>query len=100
VRIALTTCPPDDATRLADVLLEAGAACINVLPGVTSHYRWQGAIHRDAESLLIIKAAAERLPQLHEALRRHHGYELPEWVVLETDSLLTDPAYRRWVRGA
>lgn len=98
MRVVLCTCPPAEAERIARTLVEKGAACVNVLPGVRSLYRWKGELCDDAEALLVIKAAVERLPSLHAALREVHPYELPEWVVLGVDEALTSDAYRRWVR--
>jgi periplasmic divalent cation tolerance protein len=99
MRVVLCTCPPAEAERIARGLLENGAGCVNVLPGVRSFYRWQGALQVDEEALLVIKAGVERLPALQAALETLHPYELPEWVVLPVDEPLTSPAYRSWVRG-
>jgi len=82
--LVLSTCP-DNATaqRLATMLVEQQlAACVNVLPGLTSVYRWQGAIQRDSEVLLLAKSRADRYPQLESALVEHHPYELPEVVAV------------------
>jgi periplasmic divalent cation tolerance protein len=99
MRVIFCTCPPADAERLARGLVEAGAACVNILPGVRSIYRWQGQIGDDSEALLVIKAAAERVDQLQKTLKSMHPYELPEWVVLTPDDALTSAAYRAWVRS-
>lgn len=99
MRVVLCTCPPAEAERIARGLVERGAACVNVLPGVRSFYAWAGALQADDESLLVIKAAVERLPALQAALKELHPYELPEWVVLPVDEALTSEAYRAWVRG-
>jgi periplasmic divalent cation tolerance protein len=98
MRVVLCTAPPDRASTLAKHLLEAGAACVNVLPSVRSHYVWKGEVCEEEESLLLVKCAAERVGALRASLQGVHPYELPEWVVLEADPL-TDPAYRAWVRG-
>ena len=56
VSILLSTCAPADAERLASFLVGTGqVACVNIVPQVTSIYRWQGKLERDAESLLVIK---------------------------------------------
>jgi periplasmic divalent cation tolerance protein len=99
MRIALCTCPPAEADRIARALVEAGAACVNVLPGVKSIYRWQGAVHEDGESLLVVKVAAERAAAVQTRMREVHPYELPEWVVLAPDERLTSADYRDWVRS-
>src|SRR5271156_2315178 len=100
MRVILCTCPPAAAEGLARGLVEQGAACVNILPGVRSIYRWQGKVCDDAESLLLIKAAVEKVASLQAAMKALHPYELPEWVVLPADEVLTSDAYRAWVRAS
>lgn len=77
----------EDAERIARSLVERRlAACVNVLPGVVSVYRWKGETCRDEELLLIMKTRSERLPALREALVELHPYELPELVALPIES--------------
>jgi periplasmic divalent cation tolerance protein len=72
-----------DAERLARALVERGlAACVNVVPGVTSVYRWQGKVEAEAEHLLVIKTTAEGFEPLRAALVSLHPYEVPEVVAL------------------
>jgi len=99
MRVVLSTCPPTDARRLARLLVDAGAACVQILDGATSLYVWEGAVEESQESVLVVKAATEAVPHLFETLRAHHPYTLPEWVVLDTDADLTSAAYRDWVRA-
>jgi len=82
--VALSTvATAEDAERIARSLVERRvAACVNVVPGVVSVYRWKGEVCRDEERLLIVKTRAEKLPALREALLALHPYELPELVVL------------------
>lgn len=82
--VALSTVArSEDAERIATALVERGlAACVNVVPGVTSVYRWKGEVRRDAELLLVIKTRAERLEDLRQALVSLHPYEVPELVAL------------------
>jgi periplasmic divalent cation tolerance protein len=84
VVVALSTVSrAEDAERLARALVEERlAACVNVVPGVVSVYRWKGAVERDEERLLVIKTTAERVEALKAALPAMHPYELPELVVL------------------
>ena len=100
VLLCLCTCPDDEAaTRLAEALVgERLAACANILPGLRSVYRWQGAIQRDAETLLLIKTTADRYPALQARLPELHPYELPELVAVEVADGL--PGYLRWVADA
>jgi periplasmic divalent cation tolerance protein len=74
---------PEDAHRIARALVEKGvAACVNILPGVVSVYRWKGQVEQDAELLLVIKTTAARLADLERELRAVHPYEVPELVAL------------------
>lgn len=73
-----------EAERIANVLVGRGlAACVNVVPGVVSVYRWKGEIQRDEERLLIIKTRSERFEELREVLVSLHPYEVPELIGLE-----------------
>ena len=82
--VALSTvATAEDAERIARSLVENGfAACVNVVPGVVSFYRWKGRLERDAEMLLVIKTRGERFEELRAALLAAHPYELPELVAL------------------
>jgi len=97
VRMVFCTCPDiDTATRIADVLVgERLAACVNVLPGVRSVYRWQGAVERAEEAMLVIKTSVERLPALSARVQSLHPHELPEVLAVATTDGL--PAYLQWI---
>jgi periplasmic divalent cation tolerance protein len=97
VRVAFSTAPDaDTAARIARALVdERLAACVNLVPGVRSIYRWQGALEDAAEVLLVIKTRAERLEALSARLRTLHPYELPELVALPAVGGLD--AYLAWV---
>jgi periplasmic divalent cation tolerance protein len=86
--VALSTAgTAEDAERIARALVERGlAACVNVVPGVVSVYRWKGEVCRTEELLLIVKTRTERLGALREALVALHPYELPELVALPVES--------------
>ena len=94
--IVLTTLGADaDAAALARALVEARlAACVNVLPAMTSVYRWQGAVEEDREQQLVIKTAPASVAALQAWLLAHHPYETPEFLVLEAAG---SEAYLRWV---
>ena len=97
VLLCLSTCP-DRATaeRLAESLVsERLAACVNVLPGMRSTYRWQGTLEQADEVLMMIKTTRARYPALQARLPELHPYELPELVAVEACSGL--PAYLDWV---
>lgn len=97
LRLVLTTCGNREiADRLAEELVDRRlAACVNVLPGVSSTYRWMGKIERDDEVLLMIKTAKTELAAIESTIKSVSGYELPELVAVE----ITDGAtnYLSWV---
>ncbi len=82
--VCYCTCPDDAvARRLAEGLVAAQlAACVNLVPGVTSVYRWQGEIETGAEVLLLIKTDVAHYAALEEQLLREHPYELPELIAV------------------
>ena len=97
VLVCFCTCPDvDSAARLAEALVEERlAACVNVMPGLRSVYRWQGAVERSDEVLLLIKTTRSRLPALSARVLELHSHELPEVVAVEVVGGL--PAYLDWV---
>jgi periplasmic divalent cation tolerance protein len=96
-RLVLSTCPDEPAAAsLAERLVAAGlAACVSIVPGVRSVYRWQGHTETSGEVLLLIKTRQEAYPALEDLLRRHHPYELPEIIRVPIDAGL--PAYLAWI---
>jgi len=93
----LTTCPNrDTAQTLAKTLVEQNlAACVNIIDGVRSVYKWNGGIQDDAELLLLIKSPVEHFPVLRDRLLELHPYELPEIVTVPvTDGLA---GYLDWI---
>ena len=99
IAIVLTTIGADaDAASLARTLVEERlAACVNVLPPMTSFYRWKGAIAEDREQQLVIKTTPDQTAALGARLRELHPYELPEFVVLDATASM---AYAAWVGEA
>ena len=96
-RIALTTCgSEDEAARIAAALVERRvAACVNIVPGLRSFYRWRGETHDDAEWLLVIKTDAARLDDLRAAIERLHSYDLPEFIALPI--VAGSAGYLNWI---
>lgn len=89
---------PDAASarKAADRLLEERlAACVSILPGLTSVYRWQGKIEEAGEVMLMIKTTSENHPRLESSLKACHPYELPEIIAVGAESVL--PGYLAWV---
>lgn len=98
--ILCTTLPAGaDAAELARSLVgERLAACVSILPGVRSLYRWKDRIEEDEEQQLLIKTTAERVRQLSERLRELHPYEVPELLVLSVAD--GGAAYLEWIRAS
>ncbi len=96
--LVLSTLPDEAAARsLATTLVEEGlAACVNILPSLTSIYRWQGKVQHEQECLLLIKVAARAYETLELRLRALHPYELPEVVAVPVHAGLAD--YIQWVQ--
>lgn len=97
VLLCLCACPDRAvAERIAETLVgERLAACVNVLPGVRSVYRWQDTVERDDEVLLLIKSAPARLEALTARIVALHPYELPEVIAVESAGGLRP--YLDWV---
>ncbi len=95
--LILCTCPdPATAERIAQtVVSERLAACVNIVPGLASIYRWQGQIQHESELLLLIKTREAIYPLLETRIRELHPYQVPEIIAL---SILTGSApYLDWL---
>ncbi len=85
------------AQKLALALVEAGeAACVNIVPGIRSVYRWQGQIYEEGEWLLLIKTTADRFEGVRSTIRRLHTYQVPEIIAVPVS--VGDPDYLSWLR--
>lgn len=88
----------ESADAIARSLVEERlVACVSVLPGMRSTYRWQGQIECADEVLLLIKTTRERFPATAVRLRELHAYELPE--IIAVDVSVADPGYQAWVES-
>lgn len=98
-RVVLITVPSGGkAESMAEGAVEANlAACVNVIPGVVSIYRWKGRVHRDSESLLVIKTTVSKLKALERWVKARHPYELPEFLALPIAS--GSKKYLAWLAG-
>ena len=95
--VVLVTCPTRAvARRIATALVTRRlAACVNLLSGVESTFRWRGKVDRCREVLLLIKTTRERFGSLARVLVRLHPYEVPEVIALPI--IAGSPRYLRWV---
>ncbi|MFP4062701.1 MAG: divalent-cation tolerance protein CutA [Halochromatium sp.] len=98
VYLSYCTCPDlETAQALARTLVaEHLAACVNVLPGLISVYRWQARIETDAEVLLLMKTTQARVADLAARIDSLHPYEVPE--VISHPITAGHPHYLDWVR--
>jgi periplasmic divalent cation tolerance protein len=97
-RVVLVTAPSAEAaTAIGRVLVdERLAACVNVVPGLTSIYRWQGQREETSECLLMIKTDETRYAALERRVLELHPYSVPE--VLALPVVAGAPAYVEWLR--
>ena len=85
-----------EAERAGRSLVEQHlAACVNILPGMVSHYRWQGAIERGEEVVMIIKTRASLAERVSAAVKASHSYTTPALMVLPIEQV--DSAYLAWL---
>jgi len=83
IAVFITAANKEEAARLAEMLIEARlAACVQILPGVESVYRWQGKIERQPEVLLVAKTLRSKFAELEREVRAVHSYETPEIVAV------------------
>lgn len=99
VLVALTTCADNAAaTRLARELVRSGqAACVNIVPSITSLYNWQGELKEDRESLLVIKTTQSGFAHIKQVIAELHDYDIPELICLDVVDGSLD--YLNWVQA-
>lgn len=95
--ILLCTCPTMEAAEeIASTLVEDGAAaCVNIIPGLTSVYRWQGETQTGTELQLVVKTTTSAYRRAEETIQRLHPYELPEIIAVPVVKGLSD--YLHWM---
>lgn len=97
VMVVFVTAPNQNvANRLAKGLVEEErAACVSIIPGIQSVYRWQGNIEDESEWLLMIKTTCQGVAHVKDWVEANHGYDVPECIALPVADGL--PAYLAWV---
>ena len=100
LQLGFCTCPNEEiAGKIADKLVaDQLAACVNIVPGITSVYRWQGAVEHGQEVLLIIKTSETVWPRLEQCIQALHPYELPEIIAVPIHTGQAD--YIKWIEGS
>jgi periplasmic divalent cation tolerance protein len=95
--VQVTTKDEAEARKLAQLLLDQKqAACVNIVPKVSTLYRWQGKIETGTESLMTIKSRAALLDDIISLVKTYHSYDLPE--VITTPIIGGNPAYLDWLK--
>jgi periplasmic divalent cation tolerance protein len=85
-----------EAERAGRAIVERRlAACVNILPGMVSHYWWQGALERGEEAVMIFKTRASLAEKVRAAVKASHSYTTPSILVLPVEG--GDPDYLRWI---
>lgn len=94
--VLMTASSQEEADGIAEVLVtEMLAACVNVVPGISSVYRWQGEVQRDTEWLLVAKSRRDVLDSLVQRVQQLHSYDVPEIIALPLVG--GSDAYLRWL---
>jgi periplasmic divalent cation tolerance protein len=95
--VLTTTKNRAEAERIAKKIVgEKLAACVNVVPNISSTYRWKGKIERSRETLLLIKTSGEKLDKVIKRIEELHSYEVPEIIALPIERGL--PEYLKWLK--
>lgn len=81
-----------------ELVIRRHAACVNMLPGVKSYYRWEGGICRDSEFLLIIKTLEEEYEEVTRTIQELHSYDLPE--ILSFNISKGEPSFLEWISSS
>ena len=94
--ILTTTASTDEAESLANGLVESRlAACVQILPKMTSVYAWEGKIESGSEHLLLIKTLAEKYEAVEKYILDHHSYDTPEIVAVDAEK--ASAGYLKWL---
>ena len=95
--LVMTTVPDArSGEELASKLVDARlAACVQVLPAMTSVYIWEGEVQRETEHLLLIKTLPEKWPTISQFITENHSYEVPEIAAIQVE-VVAEP-YRKWL---
>jgi len=85
-----------EAGHIAEELINSKlAACVNIIPGVTSYYRWGGNAQIGRELIIMIKTCHDNYDDIQKVIREHHSYELPE--IISVPIIDADEKYLRWI---
>ena len=94
--VLITAGSHEEARMIGDTLIsQRKAACVNIIPQINSLFRWEGKIEGDRESLLLVKTRAELFPEIVDAVKSIHSYDVPEIIALPIVEGSQD--YLKWI---
>ncbi len=94
--VFITVSSPEEGEKIGKALVEKRlAACVNIIPGLRSIYRWEGKICDDRELLLIAKTTEELFKELEQEVKSQHSYKVPEIIALQIVNGSED--YLSWI---
>src|SRR3954451_3954396 len=98
--VVVTTVGTEEQAYLIarEIVARRQAACVNIVPGIRSIYRWKGKICKDGELLLIVKTLEDELEGVQETIRELHSYELPE--ILSFSVSHGERRFLEWIAGS
>jgi periplasmic divalent cation tolerance protein len=97
--VLCTTDKQELAEDIASALVEAcEVACVNIVPGIRSIYRWEGKVCKETECLLVVKTTMEHFEEVRERIRRMHSYQVPE--IIAVPVIAGDPDYLNWLHAS
>jgi periplasmic divalent cation tolerance protein len=97
--VLVTAGSEEEAHKIAELLVEERkAACVNIVPGVDSLFRWKGKTNSARESLLLAKTRTSLLPDIISLVQKAHSYEVPEIIALPITGGSED--YLKWLDSA
>ena len=99
-QLVLTTCPNEEVAKdiAQQLVAEKLAACVNIIPSITSIYSWQGEIHCDNEVQLLIKTNKQKFARLNERINQLHPYDVVEVIALNIQQ--GDKQYLNWISNS
>jgi len=97
--VLCTTDKQELAENIAAALVEAcEAACVNIIPGIRSIYRWEGKVCKETEYLLLIKTTTKQFEAIRSRIRRMHSYQVPE--IIAASIVAGDADYLQWLHAS
>jgi len=85
-------------TLAKGVIVEHLAACVQIIPGITSYYEWLGELEKSQELFLQFKTTEKRVAKLMQYIKRSHNYDTPEIIMTRIAEI--DPEYKKWLETA